>query len=168
MSTIVELTNTKEKLEKARQELEQKFQKEIGGIFKEFLNSQPSIHGFAWVQYTPYFNDGEECVFGVHDIYAFYDNDVVREAFKNGDTCLAYGEIGDDDESGGIVNLSKYDYSAGYSSKKNRKMTDVEKAVGEFVDALNQFKDEFRYAFGDHVMVTVTRDGIDINDYDHE
>jgi hypothetical protein len=27
----------------------------------------PTMHSFGWTQYTPYFNDGEPCVFGVNE-----------------------------------------------------------------------------------------------------
>ena len=33
-----------------------------------FLNTCPEVTGVHWVQYTPYFNDGDSCEFGVCDI----------------------------------------------------------------------------------------------------
>lgn len=29
----------------------------------------PGIHSFGWRQYTPYYNDGEQCVFGVGNVW---------------------------------------------------------------------------------------------------
>ncbi len=35
----------------------------------ELFQVAPEIDHVFWVQYTPYFNDGEPCTFSVHDIY---------------------------------------------------------------------------------------------------
>lgn len=35
----------------------------------ELFQAAPEIDHVFWVQYTPYFNDGEPCTFSVHDIY---------------------------------------------------------------------------------------------------
>ena len=53
MSTI------KEKLNNTREEIKKDFQLKL----KELQNEFPFINSFSWKQYTPYFNDGEECVF---------------------------------------------------------------------------------------------------------
>lgn len=34
------------------------------GFFAEF----PDAHGFGWRQYAPYWNDGDPCVFSVHEV----------------------------------------------------------------------------------------------------
>lgn len=36
-------------------------------MFKELFDKFPAIVQVSWRQYTPYFNDGEPCEFGVHD-----------------------------------------------------------------------------------------------------
>ena len=35
--------------------------------FMQALLDDPTIGSFSWVQYTPYFNDGDPCVFNVHE-----------------------------------------------------------------------------------------------------
>jgi hypothetical protein len=168
MSTLQNLALIKEELESSRQKLNEKFKKEIIGVFENFFKSYPAVYGFAWLQYTPYFNDGDECVFNMHDVYAFYDTETVRQAFEDGDASLAYGEM---EKDGNVVDTSTYDYSRGYSAKERqeRVLTEVEKVVDTFTTALAQFEDEMRYAFGDHSVVFVTRNGVDVQDYDdHE
>lgn len=32
---------------------------------RELFQRIPEIEEFSWTQYTPYFNDGDECIFGV-------------------------------------------------------------------------------------------------------
>ena len=41
----------------------------LDDAFKRFFEATPDIVTVTWRQYTPYFNDGEECTFSVHDIY---------------------------------------------------------------------------------------------------
>ncbi|AKF13653.1 hypothetical protein PHIN3_390 [Sinorhizobium phage phiN3] len=41
----------------------------ITSIFKEFFEKHGEhVYAIHWTQYTPYFNDGEECEFGVNEI----------------------------------------------------------------------------------------------------
>jgi hypothetical protein len=53
-------------------DLKRKFQEQAQGLFKEitkeFFEKNPGITGVVWTQYTPYFNDGDTCVFSVGDL----------------------------------------------------------------------------------------------------
>ncbi len=40
----------------------------IREFFAPLFEANPTILGFRWQQYTPYFNDGEPCVFRVYDL----------------------------------------------------------------------------------------------------
>lgn len=46
--------------------LQKNIQEQVKPIFEEILKAFPEVKAFQWTQYTPYFNDGEECVFGVN------------------------------------------------------------------------------------------------------
>lgn len=37
-------------------------------LFKDIFEKHPTLDSFAWTQYSPYFNDGEPCIFRVHGI----------------------------------------------------------------------------------------------------
>jgi hypothetical protein len=39
----------------------------IGAAFQGFFERFPKVQGVKWTQYTPHFNDGETCVFSVHE-----------------------------------------------------------------------------------------------------
>ena len=47
------------------------FQTEAPGLlkeeFKEFFKKVPEVKVIKWAQYTPYFNDGDACIFGVNE-----------------------------------------------------------------------------------------------------
>jgi hypothetical protein len=52
-----------------RKELTSELQKAFPELFKEFFEKHPWVESFKWRQYTPYFNDGDECTFGVRQDY---------------------------------------------------------------------------------------------------
>lgn len=38
-------------------------------LLNDFFDKNSNIKTIHWLQYTPYFNDGDECVFSVYDIF---------------------------------------------------------------------------------------------------
>lgn len=59
-----------DELKKKHAELKGQIREESKAFFKEssvkIFEKYPQIKSFAWRQYTPHFNDGDECVFSVH------------------------------------------------------------------------------------------------------
>jgi hypothetical protein len=76
------------KLEELKQKhatLREEILNESKAFFKEasagLFDKYPQMESFSWTQYTPYFNDGEECVFRVNNYPDIngkdkYDNEV--------------------------------------------------------------------------------------------
>lgn len=54
----------------------------LGEAFKEVFDKFPDLKAITWVQYTPYFNDGDTCTFSVHD----FDVNFNDEDYNYGDT----------------------------------------------------------------------------------
>ena len=57
--------------------------------FKEFFVKHPEVKAIQWSQYTPYFNDGEECRFSVHGDYPklrIKDGELDEEPYPKDDT----------------------------------------------------------------------------------
>lgn len=52
----------------ARAAMAEKSQGLIEAVIHESLQSAPQISSFFWTQYTPHFNDGEPCLFSVHEL----------------------------------------------------------------------------------------------------
>ncbi len=48
-----------------REEFVAKSQEVFKEVVKELFDKYPKLEKFKWTQYTPYFNDGDECTFGV-------------------------------------------------------------------------------------------------------
>lgn len=115
--------------------------------FKEVFETYPEILSIKWQQYAPYFNDGEECVFRVHDCnYTF-------EGLED-DLELCGGISVWDTE--GNPELSKYLYL-------NPILNLIDKNIGS-----TSFEEVMQEMFGNHVEVTVTKEGIQVDEYYHD
>jgi hypothetical protein len=110
---------------------------------QEFMAEHPEVKAIGWTQYTPYFNDGEECTFGVNDLHASMsderDDDVGGDGWE-----YLYGKT-----------------TKGFSQKSWDDLLKLQEALGGA-------EPELKAAFGDHVRVIVTRDGIDVEEYEHD
>ena len=113
----------------------------IKEALKELFHKYSEIEGIRWHQYTPYFNDGDPCIFGLHGMY-------VKIKWEKEDT----GDLEDG-----------YRYAGGGPNEGR-----FGKDVGAFEEALDFNTDALQAVFGDHVQVTATRDKIDIEDYQHD
>ena len=149
------LTDYKDMMKKVQETLKDKMK----DVFKSFFDSYPEVKTIHWTQYAPYFNDGDECVFSVHEPHF-----TRTEYTELEDREHSWGE-GDD----GIVELSVWD--------------EVEDCyVDAYIDPnlirdMNAFsmilqsdanEDIMRSMFGDHVWVKAHRGGFQIDDYDHD
>src|SRR6267154_5517989 len=67
MSTSIE--TLVEEYTKTKEKFVEKSKNAMRTAFKEFFDSNPDIDKITWTQYTPYFNDGDPCVFGVQEMY---------------------------------------------------------------------------------------------------
>jgi hypothetical protein len=146
-------TKFNELIEKQRA-LALEFQTTAQSLFKEttkeFFEQNPGVKSITWTQYTPYFNDGDECLFSVHE-----------PSFSNtDDTENINWEDYDGDEEGVWV------YS-GWGDKPE----DVSlENMNEFSKLLqsDEMEDVMEAMFGNHVKVAATRSGFDVTDYDHD
>jgi len=56
-------------------------EKAFKAFLKDWFEKHPNVYGVKWTQYTPYFNDGDACVFGLGGVYSYK----TKEAFESGD-----------------------------------------------------------------------------------
>jgi hypothetical protein len=145
---------------KMKKEYEDKLKKFGSEILKEefktYFEAYPEVVGIAWTQYTPWFNDGDECKFRVNDFYLVTPR---LEKFSKHEE----DEI-DDSESWGRTE----DLVTVYCSRYSRKT----QSLKEIEDATNLRskipQDVMLAVFGDHVEVRATRKGFDISEYKHD
>lgn len=113
--------------------------------FSELFAAHPDLVAVRWEQYTPYFNDGEPCHFGVNSPYV-----------KMKDT----EEDAGDYEDG-------FEYVSTWSLEdKPESLRNAYKAVDELFKLLDN--DTAEAAFGDHSQITATRDGFTVDECNHD
>lgn len=124
-------------------------------ISQLLFDKHPKLESFGWRQYTPYFNDGDECTFGAHtdepDINGIdgYDCDFSRERITDYSAPKVGGEH------------PKIDNPA-FNPDLDLCLTDVKAFLNEIDDSV------FRQMFGDHVRITVNRGGTEVQGYNHD
>jgi hypothetical protein len=130
-----------------RKELTEQLKKDFPALLAPLFEKYPGVKNVRWTQYTPYFNDGDPCEFSTNAGYAELNYD---------------GDEDDDNED---------DEESEESETAKAELVEVpEEAEGEFQEVLSSINDSFyKDLFGDHVEVTVNRDGtIDVEEYDHD
>ena len=127
---------------------------------------EKGVKAIAWQQYTPYFNDGEPCEFGVGDL-SFTSNPVVAADWLNedaGDEEDRYDDSGNIREDYTPTDFYSYEkpWHVNYPHPDGFNKDDIEfPDLGNFEQALNE-------TFGDHTTVVVTPDRVVQFEYDHE
>lgn len=149
------LTDYEDMMKKVQETLKDKMK----DVFKSFFDSYPEVKTIHWTQYAPYFNDGDECVFCVHDPYF-----TRTEYTELEDREHAWGE-GDD----GIVETRVWDeveecyVDANIDPNLIRDM----KAFSKILQS-DANEDIMHAMFGNHSWVKAHRGGFQIDDYDHD
>lgn len=176
---IEELAQLKEAYEVA---VKERGQDVVDYIFKDFFDKNPNIHGVVWTQYTPYFMDGDPCVFTIHEPVFLIDKsepvvaDLDPEDYDEvGDE--DYDEVGDeeygayssDEEYGAYSSYDFYNWGAGVGKTFDTPEKEaVYNVINQVESALNTVEDVLESIFGDHAQVTVTRTGYEVDEYSHD
>lgn len=66
MAAIDKAREITQKLEEARAKTIAESKSVFKEAVKELFDENPTLESFGWNQYTPYFNDGDTCEFGVN------------------------------------------------------------------------------------------------------
>lgn len=121
-------------------------------MFKEFFEAHPKVEDVHWHQYTPYFNDGDPCYFGVYDFYV---------TLADSDEETSSDEDEDEDEDYYDDECDSYTLS---------RSGDPEiKKIGEALESLQDIpEDVLESVFGDHCKIVATRDGFKVSEYSHD
>lgn len=152
MSKLSELAY---EMEKIRDKFANEGKQALKEAFKEYFEKHPIVEKILWTQYTPYFMDGEPCVFGINQFeIRFYEDklgSVNISSFYEGfdPDSPTYGEYYDQDTFQEEHKLAEADMSKLASQCYN-------------VDTILQT------VFGDHCMVIATADGFEVSDFNHD
>jgi hypothetical protein len=138
--SFTKLVESKAAMNKAFEEAKGVAKAAMSEACAEVFAENPDLLAFRWAQYTPYFNDGDPCTFGTHDVY-----------FKFSDTPDEAGDYGD-----GFVDIWR-----------DEKREPLRKRVNSIMSTVGD--DLLQELFEDHSQVTVHRDGrIEREEYSHD
>ena len=138
MSVMTKYTEAKKKMKAALEQANAIVKEAFLEASNEVFNKYPNIESFSWTQYTPYFNDGDECTFSAQTEYP-------QLTFTDGtEVDINYGE-GDADAK--VV---------------AKEIAAVKTFLAQFDES------DYEEMFGDHVRVVVSRKGAKIEGYNHD
>lgn len=156
MEILEKIKQSIEEFDKRKQELLAELKNDFAPMLKPLFEKHPKITSVSWTQYTPYFNDGDECTFSTNIDYGKvnglneYDDDAI-------DWRIKYYLSGDE----------KYE-----NILEENPNIDLELYHGyeEFKALLRSIPDDFyKSLFGDHVEITINSDGsVEVEEYEHD
>jgi hypothetical protein len=133
---MTKYTEAKKKMKTALEQVNAIVKEAFLEASNEVFNKYPNIKSFSWTQYTPYFNDGDECTFSAQTEYP-------QLTFTDGT------EID--------INYGGGDADAEVVAKE---IAAVETFLAQFDES------DYEEMFGDHVRVVVSRKGAKIEGFD--
>jgi hypothetical protein len=161
----------------SRQSVVQKTQDELAPILLAVL-ADPIIVAVGWYQYTPYFNDGDACEFSAaaphfvcvgdngsvqeyeDDPYEWEENrsvDYGKHPILGGREFTWEGTWQDGNRTR-VAGAYEGEHEASYNRAR---------ALSDAIEG-GAFNDVLLAAFGDHAKISVNRDGITVDSYEHD
>lgn len=132
------MTTIENEFNKMFKELRDKANIKIQESFRKIFDKYPSLESFSWVGFVPYFNDGDECVWGLVEYYGELNDERV-----NPDSFYSHEFCGD----------SKTEEWY----KNNKWAKGAVKDCWEIIYSIP--RDILKTIYGDHVKVTMYRNG---------
>jgi hypothetical protein len=74
-NALVQFNEVRDRYLMAVKTLGKQMQTEMAPAFQVIFDKYPQLESVEWTQYTPYFNDGDTCEFGVHEPRIFFDGE---------------------------------------------------------------------------------------------
>jgi hypothetical protein len=139
------------------------------------------VTAIVWNQYTPYFNDGETCVFspsceGVYSIQDISESTIERAPAYDIDDENDYDDDGEPTDNGPWLSANEYTYvrkasAKGYDyerveieqTKESLSVAAVKKAINS-----GNYNSVLLKNFGDHAKVVATPNGFYVEYFEHE
>lgn len=147
---------------------------ELAPIMQAVLDD-PTIVAFGWLQYTPYFNDGDPCVFSAHSLWVqtdqdhqktseFYHDPYEFQQWREEELTVGYshptlGKRGSERVDGRWIDKG---YIGSDKARYDRCV-----ALAHAIER-GAFHDVLLENFGDHATITVKKTGITVEEYSHD
>jgi hypothetical protein len=157
--------NIKQKLAALKEDYKKTAEAMFHEGVKELFELHPSLDSFGFIAYSPYFNDGEECTFSARTDYPYING------HDNSDTSMEKHFEPREGDSDIWDKVGKWKYSNNY---KDREWVDGDPVIDAMVKDVKEFLSSFdddvwHDLIGNHVIVRISKDGIETEDYsDHD
>lgn len=169
-----------------REKMEKQGQKLISEEFVKFFQENPEIQSVRWHGYTPYFNDGDECIYGVDSpVFTFTDEfkealvgktrkykhyQYVNDKYTSVDTEEVLKDI---DAVTSILEEDVYEYGEQLSTLEglgNKVSTRLQKNIEKLGNFITDLDDACKLIFGDHAEISFTRgeNAFVVEEYSHD
>jgi hypothetical protein len=154
------LREKQEEIRKMKKEMVEASNKIFTELTKSIFEEYPKVESFGWSQYTPYFNDGDTCTFSVNTDWIYINGIPVDDSdWVNETTITNYG----------TWNREKKVYEGRTEVPNLNYDEELSKASDEISEFLSNFDNEFFMSqFGDHAEITVTAEGVSVDEYEHD
>lgn len=139
---------------------------EVGESFiidflKQAFVEIPELKIIAWTQYTPYFNDGDACIFSAHEPEFYLKEEFYQEPED------AYSEEGFMSWWGVVKDLE--DSKPLTKGISKQRAEELDKKFKEYGNLLNSIPSQvLLHILGDHKRIQVEENKMTIEDYDHD
>jgi hypothetical protein len=155
----------KEAYDKAKAALAKDGEKVVALWLQDLLARNPVVKAVQFTAYTPYFNDGDPCVWGLGEIYVGIPADLPEnaEASYNLNEEVRWDFRDDDDYEDETDSINGLNYYSGWSAPESLK-----EQVKAVTNEIESTEDLIRDGLPDHIRVVVTEKGMTIEDYDHD
>ena len=155
----------------------EKISASLNDAFREFFEKVgDEITCITWNQFTPYFNDGEACVFSVNDVY--FSNvppsqidDITDWGEYDGELDEVFSVLISEIKSNERGFRVKAPLGRGFRVKTPLGLSqETIQACIDIDDVISDvyMKEILESVFGDHVVVRVTKSGIHTSEIDHD
>jgi hypothetical protein len=154
------LREKQEEIKKLKEEMLEASNKIFTDLTKTIFEENPKVKSFGWNQYTPYFNDGETCTFSANTDYIYINGVSVDESDWISETKIT---------NYGTWNREKREYEGRKEVPNLNYDPELVKSSDEIREFLSNFDEDFFMSqFGDHAEITVTVDGVSVDEHEHE
>lgn len=158
-----------EKFKAARDATKKNARAAIEELLVSFFEKYPTLEAVAWSQYTPYFNDGEACYFGVNEPHFKFK---VEKKAPSSDMDLAEEDADEDDDD--FLNWpDSWSFTTDSVDYRKPSPAGFAKDCKQLSNAIESSDEIMEMAFGDHVSVIVKRKKngglkFEVSEYSHD
>lgn len=167
------LTASKEAFKEAQEAYKKAYElsrgitkEDIKNVFSSFITETQGVESVSWVQYTPYFMDGDPCLFSVSlQGISLRKESPLGKIFiefvkESGEDLSDDSECGIDEQSE-TINIDFDYYYLELPQPLQSILDDLDNMILSSETILLQ-------VFGDHITVKISADDIDISEYYHD